>query len=114
MTVKEIYDACGGGYEVMLSKFHSDNIIGTFLKMFLKDGSFNQLVEELGKNDAEGAFKAAHSLKGVVLNLNLEGMIPHVHAVTEALRGGDLATAKEYFPALEKSYFAVKAALDNL
>lgn len=114
MTVKEIYDACGGGYEDMLLKFRNDNIISTFLKMFLKDESFKQLVERLDADDAEGAFKAAHSLKGVVLNLNFEGMIPPVQAVTEALRGGDLAAAKELFPALEGAYLTVKSALDNL
>ncbi len=114
MTVKEIYDACGGGYEEMLAKFRNDNIISTFLKMFLKDESFKQLKVKLDLNDAEGAFGAAHNLKGVVLNLNFAGLIPSVLAITETLRGGDISTAKEQFPEVEEAYNAVKTALGNL
>lgn len=114
MTVKEIYDACGGGYEEMLAKFRGDNLISKFLTMFTRDVSFDQLTEKLEAGDTEGAFGAAHNLKGVVLNLNLVCMIAPVNAVTEALRAGDLAGGKANYPALKAAYLQVRAALENL
>lgn len=114
MTVKEVYEACGGGYEEMIAKFHDEKIIASFLKMFLRDQSFGQFVEKLEANDAKGAFEAAHNLKGMVLNLNLVSMMAPVYAVTEDLRRGDIAAAKEHFPELEQSYIASKSAISNL
>lgn len=114
MTVKEVYEACGGGYDEMFSKFHDDKIIATFLKMFLRDESFNYCAEKLAADDTKGAFEAVHNLKGMVLNLNLVSMMAPVYAVTEDLRRGDIAAAKEHFVWLEQAYVASKSAISNL
>ena len=53
MTVKEFYEACGGGYETMVSKFASDAMITKFLEIFKRDRSFETLCakldEEIGR-----------------------------------------------------------------
>ncbi len=114
MTVKEFYDAIGGGYEVMVKKFSSDATITAFLKIFKRDKSFATLVEKLDVGDVEAAFIAAHTLKGVVLNLNMEGLMQPVFNVTEALRAGKLDEGRELFPALKEVYEKAVEALNEL
>lgn len=114
MTVKDFYDLTGGGYDVMISKFKSDATITSFLKIFKRDKSYAELTEKLEADDMRGAFAAAHTLKGVTLNLNLEGMINPVVAVVEALRAGNLSGAKGKFPALKAAYEKVNVTLSEL
>ncbi len=114
MTVKEFYDACGGGYEEMFSKFSSDDMIKKFLMIFKRDKSFDTLVGKLDGGDTEGAFSAAHTLKGVVLNLNLLGLKDPVCNIVEALRAGNMSAARSLFPAVEAAYSLAVDALNQL
>ena len=114
MTVKEFYDAAGGGYEEMLAKFSSDATITAFLKIFKRDTNYAKLLEMLDADDTEGAFQAAHTFKGVVLNLNIVGLIDPVCNVVEALRAGNIDEAKALAPALKQSYDKAWNALIQL
>lgn len=114
MTVKEFYDEVGGGYEEMAAKFASDATITAFLKIFVRDTSFENLSRSLEEGNVEEAFQAAHMLKGVILNLNLAGLIGPVGEVTEALRAKKLELGKELFPKLKEAYDATREALDKL
>lgn len=114
MTVKEFYDLTGGGYDTMYSKFSSDATITAFLKIFKRDTSYAALCEKMAAEDADGAFQAAHTLKGVVLNLNIEGLIDPVCSITEALRAKDMAAAKELFPEVQETYEKVWSILIQL
>lgn len=114
MTVKEFYDKSGGGYEEMFSKFASDDMIKKFLMIFKRDKSFDALVEKLDGGDTEGAFQAAHTLKGVVLNLSLSGLKDPVCNIVEALRAGNLSAARALFPAVNTAYSRAIEALNLL
>ncbi len=114
MTVKEFYDATGGGYDEMFSKFHSDVMITKFLNIFKRDRNYDALAEKLEGGDTEGAFAAAHTLKGVVLNLNLLGLKDPVCNVVEALRAGNLNAARSLFPAVKEAYKVTCNALSVL
>ena len=114
MTVKEFYDEVGGGYEEMFSKFHSDDMIKKFLGIFVRDESYAALTASMAEGKVEEAFRAAHTLKGVVLNLNIVGLITPVQDVTEALRAKNLESAQELFPALKEAYETTTAALARL
>lgn len=70
----------------------------------LADGSFEALTEALKGNKAEAAFRAAHTLKGICLNLGFDRLFERASLVTERLRGGNLEGAKEGFPELKKEY----------
>lgn len=114
MTVKEFYDAAGGGYEEIYAKFKADATISSFLNLLKRDTSYATLTEKLEAGDAEAAFVAAHTLKGVVLNLNLAGLNAPVCSITEALRAGDIAAARKVFPDLKAAYERVTNALAQL
>ncbi len=114
MTVKEFYDATGGGYGEMFAKFPSDAIITKFLNIFKRDKSFEGLTAKLEEGDAEGAFHEAHTLKGVILNLNLQGLKDPVCNIVEELRAGNLASAKEMYPQVKEAYEITVKALNEL
>ena len=61
-------------------------LIGTALK----DKNFGVLKEKVLSNDVEGAFEAAHALKGVFSNLCLDPLAAQLSKVTEILRAGNL------------------------
>lgn len=114
MTVQEFYEIAGGGLDEMLATFGSADVVKTFLKIFKRDTNFEKLKSALEAGNVEEAFVAVHTLKGVVLNLNLNGLKPFVIDITEALRAKDLASARAQFPAMESMFTCVRAALDEL
>ena len=88
MTLKECYSRMGADYEDVLCRMNKEDRIRRFLQMFLNEESFNNLCNALEAWDVEDAFRAAHSLKGICLNLSLTALGQSANALTEALRNG--------------------------
>ena len=66
MTVKECYECLGADYEDVSCRLRSEERILKFLKMVLKDTSFKDLCNAMEEQDYEKAFRAVHTLKGVL------------------------------------------------
>jgi HPt (histidine-containing phosphotransfer) domain-containing protein len=56
------------------------------VSMILSEASFDDLSRALEADDLDGAFKAAHALKGVSGNLSLTPLYEKVTEITELLR----------------------------
>ena len=97
MTVKECYEQMGSDYEGVLERLGSEAIVKRFALKFLQDPSFAQLKESLAKNDGEEAFRAAHTLKGVCLNLGFDELFEVSAELTEKLRERKTAGSEELF-----------------
>ncbi|MBO4666550.1 MAG: Hpt domain-containing protein [Bacilli bacterium] len=54
--------------------------------MVPNNASFKELYTKIESNDLEGAFSAAHSLKGITANLSLTPLVVLVNEITELLR----------------------------
>lgn len=89
MTVKECYDRIGGSYDEAKQRLMDDKRMVKFLGMFLRDTSFQEITEALGKNDYAEAFKGAHSLKGVSRNMAFSVLADTTETLTEELRSGN-------------------------
>lgn len=87
MTVKECYETVGGNYEDVMSRLRTDERVVRFLGKVADDGSFVLLKESLANRNMEESFRAAHTLKGICLNLSLTRLYDSVSQLTEALRG---------------------------
>lgn len=87
MTVEECYKAMGGNYADVVSRLRTDERIKKFLLKVPEDGSYALLVKTLGERNMQEAFRAAHTLKGVCMNLSLTTLFGAVNLLTEALRG---------------------------
>ena len=99
MTIKECYDAMGADYQNTLNRFPNEAFIKKFVLKFLDDNSYANLKEAI-----EEAFRAAHTLKGVCLNLGFDNLYKASSAITEIFRAGELAGAEEAFEEVEKQY----------
>ncbi len=85
MTVREAYEELGGDYEEMSYRI-SETMILKLLGMLLKDTNYSDICEGIAGHDYELAFRGAHTLKGVALNLGLTSLAETASDLTEALR----------------------------
>ena len=86
MTVQELYEKIGGSYETVKSQMLKDDLIHRFVLKFLNDKSYSYLADAVNSQNYEEAFKAAHTLKGVTLNLSFKKLSNSVCELTEFLR----------------------------
>ena len=96
MTVRECYEKMGANYDDVLSRLRTDDRITRFLGKVADDESFTLLCNSLKERNMEEAFRAAHTLKGICLNLSITKLQESASRITEALRG-----KTEYDPAIE-------------
>lgn len=114
MTTREFYDQTGGNYGEVIRRLQDEKRVARFVMLFKKDPGFEELEMSLTQGDAAAAFRAAHTLKGVCLNLGFDRLFNHVNDVTELLRGGDTVRAQEEMPTLRECYREIIEAIDRL
>lgn len=113
MDLKEMYIEIGGSYEDVSSRLPSDALIQRFVLKFLDDKSYAQLCDAMN-NDAEEAFRAAHTLKGVCQNLGFERLGALASELTELLRGGEFPTDNSVLTELKESYGKTITAIKKI
>ena len=86
MTVREAYEKLGGNYEEM-SRRVDEKMLQRLVGMLLRDTNYAALCTALEQRDYESAFRGAHTLKGVALNMGLTPLAEKASALTETLRG---------------------------
>lgn len=104
MTMKEFYDLIKGDYEDVLKRMRSEERVKKFVIMFLRDPSYQELMQAMEVSDVEAAFRAAHTLKGVYHNLAFAGQADSCVEITELLREKKLEEAGKLLPAVTKDY----------
>lgn len=90
MTLQECYAALDGDYADVLGRLRSERLIQKFVLKFLDDTSMDLLCRALEEGDCESAFRAAHTIKGMCMNLGFARMAESSGKMTEMLRAGDL------------------------
>ena len=88
MSIQECYAAIEGDFEGTLGRLGSEKLVERFALKFLADESYPNLIKAMGEENYENAFRAAHTLKGVGLNLGFTRLHEASDLLTEALRGG--------------------------
>lgn len=87
MTVQELYDAVGGNYKEAEERLMSEKFISKYIVKYLDDKSYDTLMSEWkGAQNEEQLFRAAHTLKGVCLNLALTNLSRYAEPITENYR----------------------------
>ena len=76
MTIRECYGELGLDFDAVLSRLVNEKLVQKFALKFLDDPSFQNLKDALDSKDVETAFRAAHTLKGVCLNLGFDNLYP--------------------------------------
>lgn len=114
MNIKEFYNEVGGNYTDVLSRLNNEALISKIVKKFNEDPSFSQLEEALKSGNVDLAFRAAHTLKGISLNLGFDKLSKDAIDITELLREGKLDGTSEIFASLKKTYDETVSKLKEL
>lgn len=115
MTVKECYEMMGESYEDVLARLMSDERVAKYLHKFADANDLGKLETSLESKDWETAFRDAHNLKGLSLNLGFGQLRQSSDILCEALRGGE--PTEDITPMLEKvrdDYKSVVSAISQL
>lgn len=88
MELRECYEQMGGDYDAVIGRLRQEERVCKFLRLFPADENFQLLTDSLAKEDWPTAFRAAHSMKGVALNLGLTALAQSASELTEVLRPG--------------------------
>lgn len=107
MTLKEFYESLGVEYEVVLNRLRREDRIAKYLRQFIADPAFEQLRCAMEAAEHEEAFRAAHTIKGMCLNLSLGRLSDAACTLVEALRAGDAAGAQREYDVLQPVYTSV-------
>ena len=111
MDVKRFYDAIGSDYKSVEKRLGNLQTVEYFVEKFTKDLTFSQLENAMDSKSAEDAFRAAHTLKGLSLNLGLDNLYKISYELTEKLRAKNLTGTEELFKKAKEQYDAIiKAA----
>ncbi len=115
MTIRECYESIGADFEVVFARMmKKEALVEKFAKKFLNDKSYSELLNAFEVGDADAAFRAAHTLKGVTMNLGFSNMYQPVSALTEIFRGGTLENAEAQLQELKEEYRKTIAALQQV
>lgn len=105
MTLKACYDAIGSDYETALGRMGgSEKMLLKFAKKFPGDKTTQQLIDAFEKEDWTTAFRMAHTLKGLCLNLGLDRLLKSSSELTEALRDHVADNAAELLERVREDY----------
>ena len=109
---KEILTAAGIQADEALERLMgSEALLERFLKKFLQDKSYEELVSAIEGQELERAFRAAHTLKGVCGNLSMTSLFSLFTAQVEALRRGDMDEAARLMAEIAPAWEAAAAAI---
>ena len=100
MDIRKCYEAFGGDFDEVMSRLLTPARIEKFALRFPEDTSFRDLAAALAADDVEAAFRAAHTMKGVVLNLGFKNLYGVVE-LTEYLRPGNVIDKDKALAGLE-------------
>lgn len=115
MDVKECYEQIGGNYMDVLQRLRNDLRIVKYLAKFVEDQSYEHLCHAIDATDYETAFRTAHTLKGMCMNLGLICLQKSSSALTENLRTGEAdEDTAALFEKTSADYFHTITAIQSL
>ena len=114
MELKEVYEKIGGDYDDVVRRLMGEKLVRKFLLKFRDDKSYADLERTLSEGDYKEAFRAAHTLKGVCLNLGFTELYKVSAELTEVLRGRETAGSDELYAQVKEQYTTLTDAIREL
>lgn len=110
---QKLLDA-GVDLEGAMERFlHNEAMYEKFLKKFLTDPNYQELLTAVEEKDCNKAFTASHTLKGVCGNLALQGLYHTIRDQVECFRSENFAAGAAMMPAVTEEYEKVVAMISK-
>lgn len=110
MTIKECYASLGLNFDAVKERMLSEERVERFAFRFIDNTDFAELESSISKKDWNRAFEAAHTIKGVALNLGFDRLSELDSELTEILRPRTVSD----IDALSKKYDEVRAEYEKI
>ncbi len=115
MTLTAFYEQIGSDYSAVLRRMGgSERMVDKFVRKFPNDTTAKQLFESFEGKDYETAFRMAHTLKGVCMNLGFDKLLGSASELTEALRGHVADNADNLLEDVRRDYNEVMGLIKEL
>lgn len=114
MTIEEAYAQMGADYTGVLGRLGSEDMVKRFAVKFLNDKSYENLTAAMERQDAAEAFRAAHTMKGICLNLGFSRLFSVSSDLTECLRGGSMEGSAELYEKVKTEYQSTIQAIQGI
>ena len=115
MDLKTCYAVMGADYEDVIRRLSTEDRVVRFLTRLPDDGSFAALQAALDRQDYQEAFRYAHTIKGICLNLGLTTLLQSSSALADNLRAGQAdSNTPALFQALRRDYEDAVTAIRSL
>lgn len=117
MTLRECYDSIGSDFEKSVQRMcGKESMLAKFVKKFLADLTYPELATAFESGDIATAFRAAHTLKGLCLNLGFDALEKSSSELTEALRNtaSPAPNAAELYEQVKRDYDMTTSALKSV
>ena len=86
----------------------NEDLYEKLLLMFFDDDSFDALKTSFAKGDIDGAFNAAHTIKGTAGDLGLDNITEIIFPMVEVLRAGKSDGVGEMIDRVQERYDELK------
>lgn len=104
-NIREKLVARGIPYDEVMERFVDDEgFYFDYLHQFTQDQYIHLLEQALEKEQPEEAFKAAHTLKGLMANLGLLPLAKELPPLVELLRAGSLEGTEALFASFQATH----------
>lgn len=113
MTIRECYRIMDSDFNSVLSRLGNEALISRIALKFLNDTSYSDLKSSLAEERIEDAFRAAHTLKGVCVNLGFDRLYRCSSELTELLRAGSTDGAEDLMEEIDECYALTISALTS-
>ena len=113
LTLSDFYEKVGGDIMNVLERLEDIETVEMFVLGFPSDPSYSMLLNSLQVNDLKGAFRAAHTLKGISYTLGFQSLGDCAAKLCDKLREGLLPPAT-VLQQLKTEYKRVLSAIEKL
>ena len=104
MEIKEFYETIGSDYYDVAKRMGSEKLVVYFVGRLMEDKTYMALEAAMNSRNIEGAFRAAHTLKGVCSNLGFGSLQNAASELTEVLRRETFEGSEPLFENVRTEY----------
>lgn len=115
MSIKDFYAEVGGSYDEIMRRLLSEERVMKYLGKFCNDKSFEAMTADIADKKWEDAFRDAHNLKGISVNLGLQNLFESSSELCESMRNGEPSVdIQPMYDRVKKDYETVVSGIQQL
>lgn len=114
MTLKDFYAQADGDYIEAIDGLGKEERILKYLRKFPETQMTVKIRTALDSKDYETAFREAHNLKGMCMNIAIKKLGEYSSDLTESLRNGPKGDVESLFALVENEYVRVCSLIGQI